>query len=92
MLYELDLRPFPTAERIFRNCMELDAFAKETGLRLQPIVIQQYSAADDGLVRDWPRPDAGVEKHESYELQWYSLAVLAVVLLLVLSVRRVRAR
>jgi maleylacetoacetate isomerase len=35
MLYELDLRPFPTAERIFRNCMELDAFAK-TQPRLQP--------------------------------------------------------
>ena len=35
MLYELDLRPFPTAERIFRNCMEVDAFAK-TQPRLQP--------------------------------------------------------
>jgi hypothetical protein len=35
MLYELELRPFPTAERIFRNCMELDAFAK-TQPRLQP--------------------------------------------------------
>ena len=35
MLYELELHPFPTAERIFRNCMELDAFAK-TQPRLQP--------------------------------------------------------
>jgi maleylacetoacetate isomerase len=35
MLYKLDLCPFPTAERIFRNCMELDAFAK-TQPRLQP--------------------------------------------------------
>jgi surfeit locus 1 family protein len=81
----------PATGKVRQN-LELDAFARETGLRLQPIVIQQYSAADDGLLRDWPRPDAGVEKHESYELQWYSLAALAVVLLLVLSVRRVRAR
>jgi cytochrome oxidase assembly protein ShyY1 len=33
-----------------------------------------------------------VEKHESYALQWYSLAALAVVLLLVLSIRRVGPR
>jgi cytochrome oxidase assembly protein ShyY1 len=32
-----------------------------------------------------------VEKHESYALQWYSLAVLAVVLLIVMSIRRVAA-
>jgi surfeit locus 1 family protein len=79
------------AGRVRQN-LELDAFAKETGLRLQPVVIQQYSPADDGLLREWPRPDAGVEKHESYALQWYSLAVLAVILLIVLSVRRAGAR
>jgi cytochrome oxidase assembly protein ShyY1 len=45
-------------------------------------VIEQHSGLDDGLVRDWSRPDAGVEKHESYALQWYSLAVLSIVLLL----------
>jgi surfeit locus 1 family protein len=81
----------PARGRVRQN-LELDAFAKETGLRLQPIVIQQDSPADDGLLREWPRPDAGVEKHESYALQWYSLAALAVVLLLVLSIRRVGPR
>jgi maleylpyruvate isomerase len=35
MLYDLDLRPYPTCERIFGNCMELDAFAK-TQPKLQP--------------------------------------------------------
>ena len=35
MLYDLDLRPYPTCERIFGNCMELDAFAKTRPL-LQP--------------------------------------------------------
>jgi maleylacetoacetate isomerase len=35
MLYELDLRPYPTCERIFGNCMQLDAFAK-THPKLQP--------------------------------------------------------
>jgi maleylacetoacetate isomerase len=35
MLYDLDLRSYPTCERIFVNCMELDAFAK-TQPKLQP--------------------------------------------------------
>ena len=35
MLYELDLRSYPACERIFGNCMELEAFAK-TQPKLQP--------------------------------------------------------
>jgi surfeit locus 1 family protein len=75
-----------------RQNLDVDSFAQETGLQLQPIVIQQHSPAPDGLLREWPRPDTGIEKHESYALQWYSLAGLAVVLFLVLSFRRARPR
>jgi surfeit locus 1 family protein len=74
-----------------RPTLDIDAFQDETGLRLQPFVIEQHSPAADGLVREWPRPDAGVEKHASYALQWYALAGLAVVLLLAFSIRRVAA-
>ena len=55
-------------------------------------MIEQHSSALDGLLREWPRPDTGIEKHEAYALQWYSLAGLAVVLFVVLSFRRVAAR
>jgi surfeit locus 1 family protein len=72
-----------------RQNLDLAAFAAETGLALQPILIEQHSPLDDGLVRDWPRPDLGIEKHESYSLQWYSFAVLAVALFITLSFRRV---
>jgi len=71
-----------------RQSLELQSFSAETGLRLQPRVIEQHSPADDGLLREWPRPDAGIEKHESYALQWYSLAVLAVIMGLVFSFRK----
>lgn len=72
-----------------RQNLDTLQFARETGLQLQPVVIEQHSPAADGLERDWPRPDAGVEKHAVYSLQWYSLAALALVLFLVLSFRRV---
>jgi cytochrome oxidase assembly protein ShyY1 len=51
-------------------------------------VIEQHSDLPDGLARDWPPHDLGIEKHQGYALQWYSLAALAVVLLIVLSFRR----
>jgi surfeit locus 1 family protein len=71
-----------------RQNLDVKAYGEETGLRLQPIVIEQHSAIDDGLIREWPRPDAGIEKHESYALQWYSLAALAVILAAVFSFRK----
>jgi surfeit locus 1 family protein len=71
-----------------RQSVEVKEFAAESGLTLQAFVIQQHSDTGDGLARDWPPPDAGIEKHQAYSFQWYSLAALAVVLALVLSFRR----
>jgi cytochrome oxidase assembly protein ShyY1 len=68
--------------------VDLKEFAAESGLTLQSFVIQQHSSTPDGLARDWPPPDAGIEKHQAYSFQWYSLAALAVVLGLVFSFRR----
>jgi surfeit locus 1 family protein len=73
--------------RVWQNVTPAQ-FAAWSGLALEPYVVEQHSALDDGLVRDWPRADAGVEMHESYALQWYSLAGLSVVLLLALNIRR----
>jgi surfeit locus 1 family protein len=72
-----------------RQNLDVGAYAAETGLALEPTIIEQHSEDGDGLLREWPRPDLGVEKHEAYALQWYSFAALAVVLAVVLSFRRV---
>jgi surfeit locus 1 family protein len=61
---------------------------KRLGLVMQPFVIQQTSDARDGLVREWERPDTGVDRHRSYALQWYSFAALAAVLYVVLGFKR----
>ena len=71
-----------------RQSLDLKEFAVESGLPLQAFVIQQHSDTADGLARDWPPPDAGVEKHQAYSFQWYSLAALAVVLVVVFSFRK----
>lgn len=71
-----------------RQTLDIEAYAAETGLRLEPRVIEQHSDTRDGLARDWPPRAAGAEKHEGYALQWYSLAALAVILVVVLSFRK----
>jgi len=85
------LQPGAAPPGAVRQNLDIAAFAAETGLRLQPVVIEQHDDNGDGLVRDWPRPDLGIERHESYALQWYLFAGLAIALLAVLSVRRVAA-
>ena len=81
------LEPKPSSGPVRQN-LDIAAFAAETGLKLLPLVVEQHSDSGDGLARDWPRPDLGIEKHESYSLQWYSFAALAVVLGIIFSFRR----
>lgn len=57
--------------------LDLAAYRQSSGLALAPWVVQQSSSAADGLVRDWPRPDAGIDRHRGYAFQWYALAGLA---------------
>jgi surfeit locus 1 family protein len=52
------------------------------------LVIEQLSRTDDGLLRDWERPDTGAARNASYAMQWYSFAVLTIILFLVQSFRR----
>jgi len=62
--------------------------AERTGLKLQPIVLQQTSDTPDGLARVWERPDLGVNTHRAYALQWYAMGVVIVILYFTLNLRR----
>jgi surfeit locus 1 family protein len=68
-------------------------FGAATGRAVLPVVIEATVAPvpDDGLVRDWPAPDFGIEKHRIYMLQWYALATLAAGLWLFFALRRFRS-
>jgi surfeit locus 1 family protein len=70
--------------------LSLDRYAAFARIDVQPFVVQETSEADDGLVRDWPRPDLGADKHKAYALQWYAFALLTVILYVVLNLRRDR--
>lgn len=86
----LELAP-ESASGPLRQNLVLSREEKRLGLSLQPFVIEQTSDTRDGLSRAWGRPDAGVERHRSYALQWYSFAALAAVLYVALGFRRTRS-
>lgn len=71
-----------------RQNLVLDREERRLALKLQPFVIEQTSEARDGLERVWERPDTGADRNRSYALQWYSFAVLAAILYVVLGFKR----
>ncbi len=64
--------------QLIRQNLDVGAYAAETGLPLQPFVIQQLSDDGDKLVRDWPAPITDVERNYGYMFQWWGMAVAAV--------------
>lgn len=63
-------------------------FAQASKLALQPFMIEQLTDTQDGLVRDWPRPSTGIDKHRGYAFQWYALAASAFIFFVVTGLRR----
>jgi len=69
-----------------------DELRKQTGLLIVDKVLEQTSNAGDGLIRDWPKPSAGSDKHRAYAFQWYGLALMAAIFFVVTGIRRGKNR
>jgi surfeit locus 1 family protein len=59
-----------------RQNLDLTAYKTETGLPLMEMTLQQTGATSEGLLRDWPVVNSGVDKHYGYAAQWFALAAL----------------
>lgn len=82
-------RPAPVQPGAVRQNLTIAEVAAASGLALQPLFLQQTDAGSaDGLVRDWPAADLGVDKHRGYALQWYALAVMAALFFVFTGYRR----
>lgn len=62
--------------------------AQTSGLKFVPLMLEQLNDTQDGLVRAWPQPSTGVEKHRGYAVQWYGLAATALIFFIVTGFRR----
>ncbi|MCW5625300.1 MAG: SURF1 family protein [Burkholderiales bacterium] len=86
----LELSADTQAGSVWQN-VTLDRFATRFGIDLQPLILEQHSTLDDGLVRQWPRPASGSATHYGYAFQWGAMATLIVILYVYFALRRPRA-
>ena len=73
--------------RVWQN-LTLERYRKAVPIPLQPLLIQQRSPLDDGLIREWSPPDLGVNTHYAYAVQWFALALAILVFYLFANVKR----
>jgi cytochrome oxidase assembly protein ShyY1 len=59
--------------------VEPSEYSAWANLTIQPLVLYQTSAAQDGLIRDWPHPGSGADRNRGYALQWFSLAAMTLI-------------
>ena len=85
-LLQLGTAEAPKPGAIMQN-LDLPAYAAASNLKLAPFLIEQGGEMKDGLVRDWPAPSLGIERHRGYAVQWYALALMAVIFFVVTGFR-----
>jgi len=71
------LYAFDAAEKgRIRQNLDIASYRSETGLALRDFMLVQQGPAAEGLLREWPAPNLGIERHYGYAFQWFSLAAL----------------
>jgi cytochrome oxidase assembly protein ShyY1 len=73
--------------------LDLEQYAKRTGLKFLPTVLMQRSEKDEeGLKRVWPEPSVDSDKNVAYAMQWFGFAGIVLIAFLVIVWRRLRMR
>jgi len=83
----LELSTKTVEGNVWQN-LTLERYRATVPIALQPIVIQQESQLDDGLVREWSAPDLGIDKHYAYAFQWFVMAAAIMIIYLACNVRK----
>lgn len=73
--------PAPGAPQIYQN-LRLADWAQRAGLPLWPVTVVQSGPPSEGVLREWPQPLSGVDKHYGYAFQWFAMAAVLLALLL----------
>ena len=69
-----------SATGAIRQNLDLQQFSGEIGRPLAAVSVLQSGPPADGLTRDWPRVNLGVDKHYGYAVQWFALGGLIALL------------
>lgn len=59
-----------------RQNLDPKTYGDALGLALAPVAVQETGDERDGLHRNWPQPNTGVDTHYGYAFQWFTLSGL----------------
>ena len=87
---ELDYTSGVTDETPRWPFLTLDHFTRWSGLDILPIAVLQApeEGEPDGFVRSWPLPQVSDAMHIGYAIQWFSFALIALLIWLRLSLHK----
>lgn len=70
--------------------IDLMQIEKETGKRVQPYVLQLDASSEHAYFQDWKPYVDTPQKNQSYAIQWFSMAVVLLLIYVSLNIRRVK--
>jgi surfeit locus 1 family protein len=70
--------------------IDLALIEKDTGLRLQPYVLHLKASSEQAYFQDWTPYVDTPQKNQSYAIQWFSMAVVLLLIYISLNTRRLR--
>jgi cytochrome oxidase assembly protein ShyY1 len=81
-------QPAPLKPGAIVQNLDAAQLAQATGLEFEPFIVEQADGGKDGLVRDWPLPSLGMDRHLGYAFQWFALAATAFLFFVVTGFKR----
>lgn len=68
--------PGEPGEGPIRQNLDLEQYRRQTGLPLEAFTVRELGPPSQGLSRQWPVINFGIEKHYGYAFQWFALSLL----------------
>lgn len=76
-------------DSVWQN-LTFDRYKRQTGLNVLPLILVQTENNSKGLIPVRQKPQFGIEKHEGYAFQWFSMAACVVLFYLFFNVRLIK--
>jgi surfeit locus 1 family protein len=71
--------------------LQLDSLGQLLGVRLEPLILLLDKQDEFGFIRDWkPVYGATPDKHKAYAVQWFTLAVVLLMIYVGVNSKRIR--
>lgn len=68
--------------------LDVKEFVRETGFSVYPFAMLMDADAPHGYTREWGKVDLDPDKNTSYAMQWFSFAILLIIIYVVVNFKK----